>query len=129
MPHFFRHVAPKIASKLSLSRSSDLARASSSFVPVRAGKVKDWKSGMYESSGATSSRGMDDYMELGESNTWQEGPTKAAVVRLQESEGGRHEGGGGPVAHLPRHVTSSIYEYDYYPRAASPHLLNHKSRT
>ena len=84
---------------------------------------------MYESSGATSSRGMDDYMELGESNTWQEGPAKAAVVRVQKHE--RHEGGGGggPVAHLPRNVTSSVYEDNYYPRAASPHLLNHKART
>ena len=70
-------------------------------------------------------------MELGESNTWQEGPAKAAVVRVQkhERDGRGHEGGGGPVAHLPRNVTSSVYEDDYYPRAESPHLLNHKSRT
>ena len=124
MPHFFRHFAPKIASKLSLSRHSRSTGASklAPFVPVRASKVPDW-SGAYESA---ATRGKDDYMELGESNTWQ-GPA-TTILHVDDdgavrgrNEWGDQQGGRGPVASLPSNVTS-IYSDDY-PRADSPHSM------
>ncbi|CAD6591223.1 MAG: hypothetical protein ASARMPREDX12_005038 [Alectoria sarmentosa] len=125
MPHFFRHFAPKIVSKLSLSRPSRSTGGSklASFVPVRASKVPDW-SGLYESA---SRGGKDDYMELGESNAWHGATTTIiehvdanGAVRGRSEEGGR---GGPVVSHLPSNVTS-IYSDDY-PRADSPHLMHH----
>lgn len=77
MPHFFRHFAPIVLSSLSRSRSRSM-RPTTSFVPVRAGKVKATTT---EWSGSAQSR--DEYMELGE---WREG------VGAQEEEmkmGGR----------------------------------------
>lgn len=121
MPHFFRHFAPKIVSKLSLSRHSRSTGGSklASFVPVRASKVPEW-SGAYESA----SRGKDDYMELGESNAWQGATTTIVHVDANGTVHGRsEEGGRGPVSHLPSNVTS-IYSDDY-PRADSPHLMHH----
>lgn len=126
MPHFFRHFAPKIASKLSLSRHSRSTGASkfATFVPVRAGKVPEW-SGAYESA---ATRGKDDYMELGESNTWQ--GTATTIVHVDDNGAihGRSEwgeqGGRAPVSSLLPSTVTSIYSDDY-PRADSPHLMHH----
>ncbi len=74
---------------------------------MRAGKVPDWSGGTYDSG---TSRGKDDYMELGESNTWRRDPPAARVVTVESD----HAAGRGrlPVAHLPSNVTS-IYSDDY----------------
>ena len=136
MPHFFRHFAPKIASKFSSLSRPSRSRSTGpskykSFVPVRAaGKaLPEWRSssGAYES-GSTTRGGKDEYMELEESNHWQQqrpGPAAATIVEVEDHVGGERRknnewGGGGrsgPVAHLPSNVTS-IYSDDY-PRAES----------
>ncbi|CAF9914643.1 hypothetical protein IMSHALPRED_001968 [Imshaugia aleurites] len=121
MPHFFRHFAPKIASKLSLSRSRGSGPSKlASFLPVRATvrakNPPEWSGAAYDSA----SRGAkDDYMELGESNTWRGGPA-ATVVRVHDDDAGHGAAGRGrvewgargPVSHLPSNVTS-IYSVDY----------------
>ena len=84
MPHFFRHFAPKIASKLSLSRSRGSGPSKlASFLPVRATvrakNPPEWSAAAYDSA----SRGAkDDYMELGESNTWRGGPPPRSSVSM-----------------------------------------------
>ncbi len=81
---------------------------------MRAGKVPDWSGGTYDSG---TSRGKDDYMELGESNTWRRDPPAARVVTVESEARGRL-----PVAHLPSNVTS-IYSDDY-PGDEDPRLGN-----
>ena len=126
MPHFFRHFAPLIASKLSLSRPSR-----TSFVPVRAAKAHpNWSSSGAGYDSAASRGGKDDYIELGETtnnnDAWRRGgvqPT-ATIVQLERGEAavpvpvqaplrrGRDDVRRGPVAHLPSNVTS-VYSDDY----------------
>ena len=124
MPHFFRHFAPKIVSKLSLSRHSRSTGGSkfAPFVPVRAKKVPEW-SGAYDSA---ATRGKDDYVELGDSNTWQGPATTIVHVDDNGAVHGRNEWGDqvgrGPISNLSSSVTS-IYPDDY-PRADSSHLVN-----
>ena len=121
MPHFFRHFAPKIASKLSLSRSTGASKPAT-FVPVRASKVPEW-SGAYESAAG----GKDDYMELGESNTWQGAATTIVHVDDDGAIQGRSErgeqGGREAVSKISPSNVTSVYSDDYQ-RADSPHLMH-----
>ena len=123
MPHFFRHMAPKIASKLSYHLYSRSTGPRSKFTPpaalVRPGGIGGGAhkvSGPYSYDSATSrgggGGGKDDYMELGDSRAWRRGgsPPAARVLRLETTTARRRDddewGGRGPVSHLPSHVTS-----------------------
>lgn len=75
MPHFFRHVVPKIASKLSSRRKTPGSGSEESngvkpaFVPgVRHSKAPHWHD-LYDTT--TSGSRLDTYLELHDSHDWQ----------------------------------------------------------
>lgn len=128
MPHFFRHFAPKIASKLSLSRSTGASKLLPfAFVPVRASKVPEWSSGAYESAATTTRGNKDEYMELGESNTWRGPATTIVHVDDDGAVRGRDEWGGRATVENLQSNVSSVYEDDY-PRADGPRLVTRPVR-
>lgn len=130
MPNFFRHVGPKVVSKLSFSRythgSSGKSSGSSkaSFVPVRA-QPPEWDKNFNPVP-----KGNDHYMELGESNTWGRPIPAQQIVHRDDGLGaGRTEwkrSDGVPVSTLPSNV--AIAQPHMYPRPESPHLLRKPER-
>lgn len=94
MPHFFRHITPRIAGAFSPSRRSNgSCRGSNnnklaSFVPVRASKVPEWSEGL-----DTRANDRSEYMELGESN-WPGPGTISVHVEESDIEHGKDDWGG-----------------------------------